>query len=65
MLKLSFNISISNANTLFLWDYKINMINGNTISGLALHIYLHNYYKKYVPHINKPNIILYLITKLE
>ncbi len=37
-------------------DYKINIMDATTISGLAMKIYLSRYYRNNIPQINKPSI---------
>lgn len=47
---------IVNANNQVFNDYKINMNESVTISGLAMKIYLNKYYNDNIPMINKPSI---------
>ena len=47
---------INKANKQIFKDYKINMTESITISGLAMKIYLNKYYKDNIPLIDKPSI---------
>lgn len=47
---------IVKANNQLFSDYKINIKDSLTISGLAMKIYLNNYYNDNIPIINKPSI---------
>ena len=47
---------VTTANKQLFNDYKINMTEAITISGLAMKIYLNKYYNNNIPNINKPSI---------
>lgn len=47
---------IKAANNQIFQDYKVNMKDSLTISGLAMKIYLTKYYKNNIPRINKPSL---------